>query len=129
MDHVKTLLKAGACVFFALVGWNQYMEYRAAKNWPSVNGTINGIRVESHTNTRSNDNGLRRTETRYEVKARYQYEVKGMHYTGHRISLNSSTHSYSSRSSAESTLAQYPVGKVVTVYYNPEQPDKSLLQR
>ena len=129
MDKLKSLLAVAACIFFAVVGWKQYKESQSAKTWPSVNGVISSSRVDSHTRTRSNDNSLSRTETRYEVKASYAYEVKGVHYSGHRIAINSDSSTYSSRSSAENTLAQYPAGKPVTVYYNPEQPDKSVLKR
>lgn len=59
----------------------------------------------------------------------YTYEVGGQQYQGHRITWSPADSEYKSTVKAKAQLAKYPVGKPVTVYYNPEAPGEAVLSR
>jgi len=57
---------------------------------------------------------------------RYQYQVNGKTYLSNRVH-----YSYTGskdKSYAEGYVAKYPVGSVVLVYYDPEYPERSVLE-
>jgi hypothetical protein len=55
----------------------------------------------------------------------YEYEVGGKPYTGRRISIGEQA----ADSGVAETLARYPVGAGVLVYYDPKDPEKAVLER
>lgn len=61
----------------------------------------------------------------YGVDIRYQYEVNGQSFKGHRFRYNQGGSSDSTW--AEQAIARYPVGAIVPVFYNPENPADALL--
>lgn len=57
----------------------------------------------------------------------YRYMALGAEYTGHDIGpteINTA-----SKRNAENKIEPYPVGKDVTVYYNPSKPEEAVLQK
>ncbi|MES2820486.1 MAG: DUF3592 domain-containing protein [Pseudomonadota bacterium] len=126
---MKDLLKIAGFIALAVIAWMQFKEQRSAKTWPSVTATVTRSEVQSRTKPRDNDKQWETLEGRtvYEANVGYRYEIDGVQYNGNRIKVNSS--SYASRSTAEQVLAEYPVGKSVTAYYNPEEPGASVLKR
>ncbi len=60
-----------------------------------------------------------------EPHVEYEYSVENKQYRGKRISLAEII----SGSEIEAVLERYPVGAVVTVYYDPNNPNNSLLER
>ena len=104
----------------------QMLEKCSSKTWPSVTGTITSSRVIS--GNKSSGRGHSRTSAvHYEIRVTYRYPVDGMYFTGNRIKINPD--STTIRKFAEEELLSYPVGKTVTVYYDPENPEKSVLTR
>jgi len=68
-----------------------------------------------------------RTESvSYSVKVRYEYTVDGVRNTSDRIKFGAVS---GGKRSAEATWERYPAGSLVTVYYDPEKPSSSVLER
>ncbi len=87
--------------------------FQASGKWPDVVGYITGSNV-------SYDEG------EYFPVIYYYYKIQERFYTGSRVQFGSE---YTSSSEAESLVAAYPKGRGVTVYYNPENPQDSVLRK
>ena len=59
----------------------------------------------------------------------YQYEVNGQSYQGQRIKASDKFMSIRISGEAQATVARYPAGSRVTVYYDPNNPSESALER
>ena len=93
------------------------------RNWPSVSGRITTSRLHSYI-SRSSDNS---SSTRmYTTRISYRFHVKNKAYVGKTLSYGE--YSSSSPSHAKGILKKYPVGAKVTVFYNPANPDKAVLE-
>lgn len=89
-----------------------YVKGEASKQWPTVQATI----------TRSETQPRRRL--REEVIIEYQYAVNGKGYVGDTVSFESSR---MSRHIARALSEQFPVQQERPVFYNPQQPQESVL--
>ena len=93
------------------------------KNWPTTSGRINETNIAvRHTSRRSNGNTYH--STRYEPMVNYEYQVGGVTYSG--VKIQEIGRSYG-KSKADEIAANYPVGGLVTVYYDPESPGDAVL--
>ena len=91
----------------------------AARNWSSTTGKVVTSRVEV-------SGGDHTTVSPHIV---FQYTVYGREYTGSQIKAGDAHWaSYTSRD-AYDTVDKYPVGAEVSVYYDPEDPQQSALER
>ena len=64
-------------------------------------------------------------EKTYLAKVRYSYSVDGTPYTGGKVSFSQ----YGGRQEhSRQIVQQYPVGKAVDVYYDPEKPETAVLE-
>lgn len=111
----------GAGLFW--LGQRQKRRLRESLGWPETTGVVvwNGI---SKTGTGDADSGY---STTYSPEVRYQYSAAGAAFTGTRIGLVS--RGYGRPQQAQEALAAYAVNQQVTVYFNPAQPQDSLLVR
>lgn len=113
------LMILGGVVFIGLAVL-QALKARRAASWPTVQGVV----VESHVESvrrRSNN----RTTTSYFPRVTYQYRVNLQEYTGKEIGFGAES---TSSGKAERVLAQYAQGAPVTVFYDPEDPAKAVLE-
>ena len=62
----------------------------------------------------------------YTPRVIYEYEVSGHRYRGNRFNLNESTRS---KKWAEEIINRYPMGATVPIFFNPEQPERSVLTK
>ncbi|MCC6300152.1 MAG: DUF3592 domain-containing protein [Anaerolineales bacterium] len=93
---------------------------QAAQNWSSVMGVVvtSTIQVKRSYKSRS------------EIPAVvYQYQVDGKPYAGKIIKAGEQYFSVRLYGDAQKTIARYPVGAQVMVYYNPANPAESALER
>ena len=91
----------------------------AAKNWATVSGRVITSRVEVSGGEYTSVNPF----------VVYQYNVYGRDYTNSQIRAGDiHVSAYSSRDSYN-IVDRYPVGIEVTVYYDPEDPQRSALER
>lgn len=114
------LLLAGIA-FFIYRRSQQSNTYRqAAQSWPSTTGTILISTLQSRRSGRSHST--------YPVVG-YQYTVNGQTYTSQAIKAGDQFMNVRVSGQAQTTVARYPVGSTVTVYYNPANPSESALER
>jgi hypothetical protein len=108
-------------ILFAAV-W-KYVEVRRAARWPSTQGRV----VQSTTEARDVRTGANSTDTerRNFAKVVYAYTVAGKERRCDRVTIGENMGDFE----VAETLQRYPVGRKVTVYYNPEDPGQAVLER
>ena len=89
---------------------------KEASEWPSVNGTVLTARLVSH-------GSIRYRADFPEVS--YSFEVNGKVYKGKHISAGGEMGGVT----AQGVLDRYPVGSQVTVFYDPHNPKKAVLEK
>jgi len=92
---------------------------RKSKKWPSTLGEV----IESRVARESNSDG-----SHYSPRIVYRYSDGGMTRQGDTVQIGADGHS-GSRKQARKTVAQYPVGSEVLVYFDPKQPERACLER
>jgi hypothetical protein len=88
-----------------------------AKHWATATGTVVLSTLEARRGSKGN--------TVYYPVVRYHYRVHAMDYENNKIMPGMAW----GGSGAPAVVAKYPSGATVTVYYNPENPAESLLER
>jgi len=99
-------------------GWNILQDARASAAWPAADGVVTRSEVTRSTDSDGGDS--------YSPEITYTYTVNNEQLANKTIKFGEN--SYSSRKKAEGIANSYPVGKNVTVYYDPQQPEKSVLE-
>ena len=94
----------------------------AIQFWSEAPGKI----VESATRGNWSGGGGKLIWT-VEPKITYRYLVNGQEYVGHDISLTEIN--IAERQDSEEKIKPFPVGREVTVYYDPSKPEDSVLQK
>jgi Protein of unknown function (DUF3592) len=119
------LLAPLALVLFAAT--YKSLQVRAARDWPSTPGKV----VISDSQVRdvrvlddSREDGYR-FEPRNFANIVYQYSVSGQTLTNNRVGLGEDRGNFG----VAETIARYPVGTAVTVYYNSRHPRDAVLER
>ena len=107
------------------VGIQQALEMGDSRKWPTTEGVITESHITSSHKT-STEKGWHGSRYEYEVRVQYAYEVDGVSYNGNRLRIR--PNKYSSEKNAQRELAEYPLGQRVRVYYNPKEPERSLLK-
>ncbi len=120
-QYIFTFIFAG---IFTLIGvgvliWGISDSRSALKsrNWPYVTGQV----INSYVGESSDDDG-----TTYSAEIQYTYVVSVRQYTGTRVSHGDI--STSNSADAEKIIARYPEGQAVEVFYDPTDPQQSVLQ-
>jgi hypothetical protein len=109
-------------ILFAMV--YKYVEIWQAGRWSIASGRI----VVSTTESRLVDistNNRRESERRNFAKVVYEYQVAGRTYRCDRVTILENLGDFE----VAETLARYPVGKEVLVYYNPNRREQAVLER
>jgi hypothetical protein len=100
-------------LFCVLIWFTLRTEAAATSKWPSVPGVMTELKITESRNSAG---------TTYKTAmVKYAYSVAGKSYEGNRIKVEIGT----SLSDAE----RYPKGKQVTVFYNPENAEESVLEQ
>lgn len=126
--HVYLMLFApiGLIVFAAVWKW---FEVRAAREWSSALGTVvessEQLRMVKLLEPQSERSPGYRFEERSFANIVYEYEVAGQTYSNNRVTIGEDRGNYE----VAETIARYPVGKHVTVYYNPYRYAEAVLER
>lgn len=92
-----------------------------ARDWTPVSGTIIASRVDSYTEADGNVTHCLRIE--------YEYGYENETYSGDMIShsLHSSTYDAADCGSGRRNADDYPPGEPITVYVNPDDPNRAVL--
>jgi len=99
---------------------------KAAQNWKPVSATVVSASVRTQTKYNSSGHG-KRVETYYTPRVTYRYSLNGKLYTSDRFSFLQTQ--YSNRFDAEEVLKDFPEGKMIPVYVNPEKPTQVVIFR
>lgn len=94
--------------------WLQRMNSKAA-SWPSANGTI--ITSIPYANPKNTDS---------DIFIKYRYTINALTFESKVISFATRS---DTRSDRERLVAKYPVGSIVPIYYDPNNPKTSVLER
>jgi hypothetical protein len=103
------------------------LQVRAARAWPSAAGKVVVSKTEARK-VKVLDSGRaegHRFEERNFADIVYEYSVAGRKLRNNRVSIGEDLGNFQ----VAETIAKYPVGTVVTVYYNPLHPDQAVLER
>ena len=103
------------------------LQVRAISDWPSTPGkvvTSNSELREIKVLDASRENG-HRFEPRNFANIAYEYSVSGQTLSNNRVSIGEDRGNFQ----VAETIARYPVGAIVTVYYNPLHPKEAVLER
>lgn len=110
------VLIGGSVVFW---GVNTFFKANQSEAWPFVDGIIVESEMEYH---RSNEGS-----GTYHARILYDYTVGGVLYSGDQVAYGD--YGSSDSSHARSIVNRYPKGQSVLVYYDPNQPEESVLER
>jgi hypothetical protein len=103
------------------------LQVRAAGDWPSVEGRVEASASQMRSVRVIDDDREdgRGHEQRNFANVVYEYSVAGVPFRNNRVSIGEDRGDFE----VADTLAKYPVGKAVTVYYNPLHPKDAVLER
>jgi len=116
------MLAMGAFWLFYTINGMKLAE--ASQTWPSTTGIVEDTWIDREVDTDSDGD----TRTTYKAYVKYSYQVNGATYSSQRVDFGG-TKSYGSSSRAEDFLSQYPVGKQVEVFYDPDDVGEAVLVR
>ena len=103
------------------------LQARAAREWPSTAGkvAVSNAEVRNVKVMDSDREDGHRFEERNFANIVYEYSVAGRKLRNNRVSIGEDLGNFQ----VAETIAKYPVGAVVTVFYNPLHPDQAVLER
>jgi cell division protein YceG involved in septum cleavage len=107
----------------SLSGVMTIMNGRTSSSWPSVKGTIIASGVSSE---RKRETTTQRAYISSDAALIYQYQVNGRAYSSGKIRIGD--FAFRSGSRAKEIVSKYPEGKKVIVYYNPKNPEITVLE-
>src|SRR6202022_3719582 len=103
------------------------LQVRAAREWPSTPGKV----VISNSELRqvkvldSERESGHKFEERNFANIVYEYSVSGQKLNNNRVCIGEDRGNFQ----VAETIAKYPAGNIVTVYYNPRHPREAVLER
>ena len=109
-------------IIFAMV--YKYMEVMEAARWPSTPGRV-VVSTSEAREVSAGSPGSSDTELRNFAKIVYEYSVAGRKYRCDRVSIGENMGNFE----VAETIAKYPVGKAIIVYYNPGKRSQAVLER
>ncbi|RUU44105.1 DUF3592 domain-containing protein [Mesorhizobium sp. M6A.T.Ca.TU.002.02.2.1] len=128
--ELKFLLIGFACVvagMLTVVTLLKWREVRTVSRWLPAAGRIVSSRVEAREVTSSGSGSERRgsTETRNFPAITFEYKVGGKTFRSSRYSVQENLGNFA----VAETLARFPKGADVTVFYDPFDPAKAVIER
>jgi len=115
-------------IFFGLGALFLFLTLRArqkaktSQGWPTAQGTVLSVDIQEHSSYDEDDH---HTSVSYEPVVQYQYSVSGRQYTNKKIAFGATSFD---RSTAQKKAGQYAAGMAVSVHYNPNKPEESVLE-
>ncbi len=112
-----TIIWCSASFFATVLIGSSVIADIGTSNWEPVDGVIKSSGVSSSTDGEGG--------TTYCLHVSYQYTVDGNAYNGDRVSYSTEN---SCNSWSKNADDDYPEGKEITVYYDPDNPSESVLE-
>ena len=113
----------GVGLFMLFKLFRNMQKAKQSKDWMTAPGKV----VYSDVDVQYSSDSDGDSSTTYGAKVVYEYDVVGIHYEKDRIAFNAGVRSNNYKKHA-AIAANYPVGKAVTVYFNPDDPDDAVLE-
>lgn len=114
-----TILVATVVVLMVSPVVQSAYEQHLANEYPTVEGTILESKTQRFTQGARN--------TRYAAIINYSYDIAGESFTGSRVRASGPV-TFLQWEEARAHAAQFPKNSSVTVYYDPERPERSVLE-
>ena len=114
------LLIIGIILFFVSIF--MIMAGAQSNSWAATDGIVTSTSIREKYDS---DDG----DYTYYPEITYSFQVDGKTYTGDRWDPTGIQSGSSIRSSAQNKIDKYPVGSTVTVYYDPNNPNKNALTK
>lgn len=123
---VYAMLLAPLGLILVAAAWKTW-QAREARKWPSTPGkvVISKSELRDVTVTDSDREGGRKVEQRNFANIVYEYSVAGKKLRNNRVSIGEDLGNFQ----VAETIAKYPAGRMVMVYYNPLHPQQAVLER
>jgi hypothetical protein len=113
---IFTLFWSGMVLTFdGFMAHGIYKQYES-QHYPSVTGTITHSEVQSHRTSKGG--------TSYDAVINYRYEIGGQTFEGNKLRFGIKV---SSSANAYAAVSAHPPGSTAQVFYNPANPQESLL--
>lgn len=128
MNWRRTLLRIFVVLFILTSAWNfissvtHFVQAKRTKTWSETTGEVISYNIK--TREEHDDHG---TTTYYSPTLKYAYKADGQSYEGGHIAYNALE--YSTRDAANRVVAQLNADGQIPVYYNPGDPQQSVLVR
>jgi hypothetical protein len=124
--YVYAMLLAPLALILGVAAYKT-LQVRAAREWPSTPGQV-AISNSEVRDVRVLDDS-RETGHRFEQRnfanIVYEYTVRGVVLRNNRVSIGEDRGNFE----VAETIAKYPAGMAVTVFYNPLHPNEAVLER
>jgi hypothetical protein len=118
------LVAAGLGVFFLVFSLRSQKKTRDSQSWPTTGGQITAASVVTSESAPDDDG---RTYPLYYPLVKYEYTLNGQDYTSDRLAFGGRK-TFKRHDQAAQEMAHYPVGKAVTLHYNPADPGEAVLE-
>ena len=114
--------------FLLLFGLYRYFHGKSTQKWPSTKGkiTVSALKKHQELQTKYDRRAGFKPQWLYRHEFEYKYKVDGKIYTSSKM-VYGQTPVDMNEAKAYALLEQYPLGKVITVYYNPKRPSEAVL--
>ncbi len=117
-------LAVGICI--CIWGIDTIIKAKKSNNWPSTKGMIISSLVTSKAKNKPPLVLAPKKTSAYEAKLLYEYTVKGKTYQSRRLCFGDFGMRTSSR--AKNIVSKYPNGKIVLLYYDPDNHKNAVLE-
>lgn len=107
-------------LYFLVPSLLDMKEWRDSQDWPSTVGEVVDVKIEIITTSDGAD--------RYAPNITYQYFVNDQMYTKRRVRVSDNS-SYADEASARREADRYVADPQLIVYYDPERPERAVLDR
>ena len=115
-------LLVGSALLYPAYNWQQRV--KRSFFWPTVQGRVLKSGIDKIRRRADSTSG----GISYHPNVEYEYTVDDVLYTHDHIEVGG-TPGYASRSTAEKHAANYPIGRDVPVYFDPENASTACLER
>jgi hypothetical protein len=113
-------------VGITLYGVRQIYGGYQSRSWPTVDGVVTASGVQRMFDPASAASDDDTPDWTHTARVEYRYTVGSGEFTASRVEMNDAGTSNASRAAA--LAKQYPAGAKVTVYYDPGDPSRAVLQ-
>lgn len=124
---MKTVMGIAMLCVACWTVWKKFAlgrEVEQSLGWPRAQGEVTRSSISLEDSSTSWDN----PQKTYKANIQYEYSVGRKQYCGNKICIGGQLQ-LSLKGKADRYCAEYPVGRAVVVYYNPDNPAVAVLER